>query len=100
MPKLIRKDFIAGLNVLGNAVDDPDVTFYQNYVSSSKRNYAGYNDPEFDRLVDQQSREIDPDKRKNWPRTPTTSCRKGSAGRSSTICAPRPAGSRRSRASR
>ena len=44
--------------------DDPDVTFYQNYVSASKRNYAGYNDPEFDKLVDQQSREIDPAKRK------------------------------------
>jgi peptide/nickel transport system substrate-binding protein len=64
VPKLIRRDFIAGLNVLGNAVDDPDVTFYQNYVSYSKRNYTSYNDPEFDRLVDQQSRETDPEKRK------------------------------------
>jgi peptide/nickel transport system substrate-binding protein len=64
VPKLIRKDFIAGLNVLGNAVDDPDVTFYQNYVSGSNRNYPGYNSPEFDRLVDQESRELDPDKRK------------------------------------
>jgi peptide/nickel transport system substrate-binding protein len=64
VPKLIRKDFVMGLNVLGNAVDDPDVTFYQNYVSASKRNYAGYDDPEFDKLVDEESREIDPDKRK------------------------------------
>jgi peptide/nickel transport system substrate-binding protein len=64
VPKLIRKDFIAGLNVLGNAVDDPDVTFYQNYVSASKRNYAGYDSPEFDALVDRQSREPDPAKRK------------------------------------
>jgi peptide/nickel transport system substrate-binding protein len=64
VPKLIRKDFTAGLNVLGNAVDDPDVTFYQNYVSASKRNYPGYNDPEFDKLVDRQSRETDPAKRK------------------------------------
>ncbi len=64
VPKLIRKDFIAGLNVLGNAVDDPDVTFYQNYVSGSNRNYPGYNSAEFDQLVDQQSREIDPAKRK------------------------------------
>ncbi len=65
VPKLIRKDFIMGLNVLGNAVDDPDVTFYQNYVSASKRNYAGYDDPEFDKLVDMESREINADKRKN-----------------------------------
>jgi peptide/nickel transport system substrate-binding protein len=64
VPRLIRKDYIAALNVLGNAVDDPDVTFYQNYVSYSKRNYTGYNDPEFDKLVDRTSRETDPEKRK------------------------------------
>ena len=64
VPKLIRKDYIMGLNVLGNAVDEPDVVFYQNYVSYTKRNYAGYNDPEFDKLVDQQSQELDPEKRK------------------------------------
>ena len=64
VPKLIRKDFTVGLNVLGTAVDDPDVYFYQNYVSGSKRNYPGYNDPEFDHLVDQQSIESDPEKRK------------------------------------
>jgi peptide/nickel transport system substrate-binding protein len=64
VPKLIRKDYQVGLNVLGTAVDDPDVYFYQNYVSASKRNYSGYNSPEFDRLVDRQSRETDPDKRK------------------------------------
>jgi peptide/nickel transport system substrate-binding protein len=64
VPKLIRKDFTLGLNVLGTAVDDPDVYFYQNYVSASKRNYPGYNDPEFDKLVDRESRETDPEKRK------------------------------------
>ena len=64
VPKLIRKDFTIGLNVLGTAVDEPDVYFYQNYVSASKRNYPGYNDPEFDKLVDQQSQELDPAKRK------------------------------------
>jgi peptide/nickel transport system substrate-binding protein len=64
VPKLIRKDFTIGLNVLGTAVDDPDVYFYQNYVSTSKRNYPGYNSIEFDKLVDRQSRETDADKRK------------------------------------
>jgi peptide/nickel transport system substrate-binding protein len=64
VPRLIRKDFVLALNVLGSAVDDPDVVFYQNYVSASKRNYPGYNDPEFDKLVDQQSQELDPVKRK------------------------------------
>ena len=49
VPKLIRKDFTLGLNVLGTAVDEPDVYFYQNYVSTSKRNYPAFDDPEFDK---------------------------------------------------
>jgi peptide/nickel transport system substrate-binding protein len=63
VPKLIRKDFKVGLNVLGTAVDDPDVYFYQNYVCSSARNYPGYCDRDFDKMVDQQSMEADPKKR-------------------------------------
>jgi peptide/nickel transport system substrate-binding protein len=64
VPKLMRKDFKVGLNVLGTAVDDPDVYFYQNFVCSSARNYVGYCDKQFDRMVDQQSMEGDPAKRK------------------------------------
>ncbi len=64
VPKLIRKDFKIGLNVLGTAVDDPDVYFYQNYVCSSRRNYPAFCDKEFDKLVDQQSMEADQAKRK------------------------------------
>jgi peptide/nickel transport system substrate-binding protein len=64
VPKLIRKDFKLGLNVLGTAVDDPDVYFYQNYVCSSARNYPGYCNPELDKKVDQQSMESDPAKRR------------------------------------
>jgi len=64
VPKLMRKDFKVGLNVLGTAVDDTDVYFYQNFVCSSARNYMGYCDEEFDRMVDQQSMEADPAKRK------------------------------------
>ena len=64
VPKLMRKDYKVGLNVLGTAVDDPDVYFYQNYVCSSARNYMGYCDKTFDQMVDQQSMEADPIKRK------------------------------------
>jgi peptide/nickel transport system substrate-binding protein len=64
VPKLIKKDYKVGLNVLGTAVDDPDVYFYQNYVCNSARNYTGYCDKEFDKMVDQQSMEADPAKRK------------------------------------
>src|SRR5207248_492748 len=64
VPKLMRKDYKVGLNVLGTAVDDPDVYFSQNYVCSSARNYMGYCDREFDKMVEQQSMEADPGKRK------------------------------------
>jgi peptide/nickel transport system substrate-binding protein len=45
-------------------VNDPDVYFNQNYVCSSARNYMGYCDKEFDKMVDPQSMEADPGKRK------------------------------------
>jgi len=64
VPKLIRKDYVVGVNVLGSAVDDPDVVFYQNYVCDSKRNYTGYCEREVDKMIDQQSQETDPEKRK------------------------------------
>ncbi|HWB51544.1 MAG TPA: ABC transporter substrate-binding protein [Stellaceae bacterium] len=64
VPKLIRKDYTVGINVLGAAVDDPDVVFYQNYVCDSKRNYTGYCDRDVDKMIEQQSMETDPEKRK------------------------------------
>jgi peptide/nickel transport system substrate-binding protein len=63
-PKIMRKDFTVGLNVTETAVDDPDPQFYENYVCGSERNYTGYCNPEVDKLVDKQSVEPDPDKRK------------------------------------
>ena len=38
--------------------------FYENYVCGVDRNYTGYCDPEFDRLVDRQSSETDIGKRR------------------------------------
>jgi peptide/nickel transport system substrate-binding protein len=63
-PKMARKDFTVGLVPIESGVDDPDQMFYENYYTGAVRNYAGYSDPEFDRLVDQQSMESDPAKRK------------------------------------
>jgi peptide/nickel transport system substrate-binding protein len=63
-PKLLRKDFTVGLNVSETGVDDPDQQFYENYVCGSDRNYTGYCNPELDKLVDRQSMEADPNKRK------------------------------------
>jgi peptide/nickel transport system substrate-binding protein len=63
-PKIMRKDFAVGLNVSETGVDDPDQQFYENYVCGSDRNYTGYCNPEVDMLVDQQSMQSDPEKRK------------------------------------
>jgi peptide/nickel transport system substrate-binding protein len=62
--KIQRKDYQVGMNLTGLGVDDPDVNFYENFYSTSDRNYTGYNNPEVDKLIDQQSAEADREKRK------------------------------------
>jgi peptide/nickel transport system substrate-binding protein len=63
-PMLVRKDYSLAVNITETAVDDPDPTFYENYVCGSQRNYTSYCNPEVDKLVDQQSLETDTNKRK------------------------------------
>ena len=63
-PRLLRKDYTVGLNVTETGVDDPDQQFYENYACGADRNYTGYCSPEVDKLVDRQSMEPDPEKRK------------------------------------
>jgi peptide/nickel transport system substrate-binding protein len=63
-PKMQRKDFAVAAVPMESGVDDPDQMFYENFYTGAARNYAGYSDPEFDKLVDQQSLETDPEKRK------------------------------------
>ena len=55
-PKVARKDYALGLNLTGNAVDDPDQSFYENYSCGSERNYTNYCNKEIEKLFDQQSR--------------------------------------------
>lgn len=62
--KVARGDYAVGVNTTAAAVDDPDVTLYENYACGSERNYTKYCNPEVDKLIDQQSRETDPGKRK------------------------------------
>ena len=63
-PKVARKDYSLGLNLTGNAVDDPDQAFYENYSCGSERNYTNYCNKDIEKLFDAQSMEIDVDKRK------------------------------------
>ncbi len=63
-PKLTRKDYAVAVSVSENGLDDPDQQFYENYVCGADRNYTGYCNPEVDKLIDQQSIESDPEKRR------------------------------------
>jgi peptide/nickel transport system substrate-binding protein len=63
-PTVMRKDYIVGLTVSENGLDDPDQQFYENFVCGAERNYTGYCSPEVDKLVDQQSMQTDNAKRK------------------------------------
>ena len=63
-PKVMRKDYTVGLNLTGNALDDPDQNFYENYSCGAQGNYNGYCNPEVDKLIDRQSVEADQEKRK------------------------------------
>ncbi len=63
-PRLARKEFTVGLNLIVNGLDDPDQTLYENYTCGAEGNYDAYCSPEFDKMVDQQSMEFDQDKRK------------------------------------
>ena len=64
IPKLMRKDFTLAMSLSGSAVDDPDQIFYESYVCKSPRNYTSYCNPEVEMLIDKQSVEPDPEKRK------------------------------------
>jgi peptide/nickel transport system substrate-binding protein len=63
-PKVMRRDYTVGAVPMETGVDDPDQMFYENFYTGAGRNYAGYSDPEFDKLVDQQSMEANPETRK------------------------------------
>lgn len=62
--KVGRGDYTVGMNLTGNAIDDPDQTFFENFACKSERNYSKYCNPKIEALFDQQSAEIDPHKRR------------------------------------
>jgi peptide/nickel transport system substrate-binding protein len=62
-PALARRDYLIGANLTAAAIDDPDVYLYENYRCGTSRNYTDYCSEEMDRLMDQQSQEMDRGKR-------------------------------------
>ena len=63
--KVARKDYVIGMNLTGNAIDDPDQAFYENFACGSERNYSEYCNRELEKKFDLQSSEVDPEKRKH-----------------------------------
>ncbi len=63
-PKVMRKEFTIGAVPMETGVDDPDQMFYENFLCGAARNYAGYCNAEFDKLINEQSMQPDPEKRK------------------------------------
>jgi peptide/nickel transport system substrate-binding protein len=62
-PKILRKDFTVALN-LQTGGPDPDPILQLFYGCGSSLNWDGYCNPEIDKLIEQQSREGDPGRRK------------------------------------
>ena len=62
--RMLKRDYMVGMNVQGIGIDDPDVVFYENYVCGAERNYTNYCNPEIEKLFDQQSRMSDIEARK------------------------------------
>jgi len=62
-PALSRRDFQIGANLTAGGFDDPDAYLFENYKCGSPRNYTDYCSEEIDRLIDQQSQELDRAKR-------------------------------------
>ncbi len=63
-PKMMRKDYTVALNLTGNAIDEPDQNFYENFVCGAEGNYNKYCNPELDKMVDRQSMEANQEQRK------------------------------------
>ena len=57
-------NFDVGVHSFWIAGLDPDITLYEHFYTGSDRNYNRYSSAEFDNLVDEMSRTVDPEARK------------------------------------
>jgi peptide/nickel transport system substrate-binding protein len=58
-----RREFQLASSIAGYGVDDPDSILSESFVCKSARNYQGYCNEEVDKLIAQQSQELDAGKR-------------------------------------
>jgi peptide/nickel transport system substrate-binding protein len=92
-PKVGAQGLFARPNLTGNAVDDPDQSFYENYSCGSERNYTNYCNKEIEKLFDEQSAETYVDKRKKLVWEIDKKLQEDVARRSSSTAGPVRAGS-------
>jgi peptide/nickel transport system substrate-binding protein len=62
-PKILRKDYAVALN-LQTSGPDPDPILHLFYGCGASVNWSGYCNPEIDELIERQSREGDPERRR------------------------------------
>jgi peptide/nickel transport system substrate-binding protein len=62
-PALARREYQIGANLTAGGFDDPDAYLFENYRCGSSRNYTDYCSEQMDRMIDQQSQELDRAKR-------------------------------------
>lgn len=62
--RVFKRDYMIGMNATGHSLDDPDQVFYENYGCGSLRNYTNYCNREIQAMFDEQSRELDVERRR------------------------------------
>ena len=62
-PMATRGEYQIGANLTGLGVDEPDANYYENYACGSPRNYSQYCSEEVMKMIEQQSQELNPQKR-------------------------------------
>jgi peptide/nickel transport system substrate-binding protein len=64
LPTLVRGNYVLGIELVGDALDDPDQTFYEDYSCGSAMNHAKYCNPKVDQMINEESMEADQQKRR------------------------------------
>jgi peptide/nickel transport system substrate-binding protein len=59
-----RQEYTIAFNLTGAAIDDPDVTITENFACKSQNNFTKYCNAKIDQMLDAQSVERDPEKRR------------------------------------
>ncbi|MBI4082031.1 MAG: ABC transporter substrate-binding protein [Candidatus Lambdaproteobacteria bacterium] len=62
--RMTRREYTIAMNRTGSGLDEPDVTYYENFFCGLGRNYTEYCNKDFEAMVHRQSQTTDPMARK------------------------------------